>query len=1063
MADARAACQGDEPSPPRALLKLAPPGERRHPPSARPRVPIELLCHSCRAAISVPSGDGSSKTRCPRCGAEIEAHLLPGAARASTPSVEEAWYAKTVTHEGPPPSGRTKAFALPKLEPDSLAGEQAIALEVEKARADPKRALGRFLLLTELGKGGMGTVYRAWDERLRRVVALKTLRPGDVGTRSERFEREAEVIARLRHPNIVAIHDAGEIDGQAYIAMELVLGSSLAQRLVATERTPKIPLTKALEVVRDAARAVEHAHEQGVVHRDLKPQNIMIDRTGRAVVLDFGLAKLRDQGSSLTKTGTTLGTPAYMPPEQAGGSKTIDARSDVYSLGATLYHVLTGKTPFEGDTEYNVLAAVVMREPDPPGLVNPRVAGDLETICLRCLEKEPEKRYQTARELADDIDRYLAGDPIAARPVSSLSRLLRRARRHKLTSSLALLLVLGAAGGAVALGRERARLERKVREDARASAERALRALETERALARKGGPARARADALLLLGLDAYEAGLHSRELSPDDPGARALAFEASIALGEVALEAEQWTLATGVFERARSLHQDDARARKALERVETARQKLQEEHRKTIGVLLERARSGTLEAADAYDEALFALVALREPQTVKLLGKALDDVSAALELALKNDRKDALSTGQERTSKLACEALGWIGLRDGATLPLARFLRAVPASSQLVAVPPALALCRLKGSEAEEALVLARNRFGIESFFWRQTSHAFGRIGGETKLDVASADGYFQRAKTLLDKGELDRALEDLARAIEIDPSGPGAWSMRGVALYRKGELDGAIADSTRAIELDPRYAGAWANRGSARYRKGELDAALSDCSHAIELDPLLADAWTNRGIVREDVGDRAGALADMTRAIELDPKNPLRWANRGIALQRRGDRDGALADVNRALELDPRHANAWTTRGSLSQAKGDLDGACSDYSRAIELDPRQAKAWTSRAEARAFKGDLDGAIADYTRGLELDGSRANPWANRGIARWKQGDADGALADLTRAIELDPAFAGAWLNRARVRDGKGDIEGATADYSRFLEAAPRDPQAEVVRARLGELERKR
>ncbi|MBI3723291.1 protein kinase [bacterium] len=362
----------------------------------------------------------------------------------------------------------------------------SLEAEIARARADPRRAFGHFLVLSELGKGGMGAVYRVWDARLRRLVALKTILPTSEGGKDalERFSREAEAIARLRHPSIVSIHETGDIGGTRFLAMDLIEGSTLDRKLAGKDR---LPLTKAIEALRDVARAVHYAHEQGVVHRDLKPQNIIIDASGRAYVLDFGLARVRGSGARVTKTGATLGTPAYMPPEQAGErAAEADERSDVYSLGATLYHVLTGRPPFEGATEYNVIVALHTKDPVPPGALNRRVAGDLDTIAMRCLEKDPARRYPTSGELADELDRYLAGEPIHARPISTVARFLRRARRNKLLTGVvvAALSAVVAAGGFSAralasLSREREQrrqdeLDRE-RQDARTQREEAAR------------------------------------------------------------------------------------------------------------------------------------------------------------------------------------------------------------------------------------------------------------------------------------------------------------------------------------------------------------------------------------------------------------------------------------------------------------------------------------------------------------------------------------------------------------------------------------------------------------
>jgi predicted Ser/Thr protein kinase/tetratricopeptide (TPR) repeat protein len=321
--------------------------------------------------------------------------------------------------------------------------------EVAEARLDPRRRFGQFVILGELGKGGMGVVYKAWDERLRRTVALKLLLAGDADPEAKaRFQREAQAVARLRHPAIVAIHDVGEVQGKSYIAMDYIDGQPLDRRLAGENA---LSFEDAIASVSKAARALQYAHEQGVVHRDMKPANIMIDANDEPFVLDFGLAKIQGSRSLATREGSVIGTPNYMPPEQVGPSATdagaVGPRSDVYGLGATLYHVITGKPPFEGPSEINVVTQLLMREAPAPSELNRRAVGDLDTIVAKCLEKDAARRYATAAELADEIDRYLAGEPLLARPLGFFARTLRSLGRNKksLGAALAATLVTVAA------------------------------------------------------------------------------------------------------------------------------------------------------------------------------------------------------------------------------------------------------------------------------------------------------------------------------------------------------------------------------------------------------------------------------------------------------------------------------------------------------------------------------------------------------------------------------------------------------------------------------------------
>jgi hypothetical protein len=336
--------------------------------------------------------------------------------------------------------------------------------EVAAARADPRRRFGHFLVLAELGRGGMGIVYKAWDDALGRTVALKLLAADADAAARERFHREALAVARLRHPSIVAIHDAGEANGHGWIAMDFIDGMTLDKRI--KERA--LPLNRGIEVLRAVARAIHYAHEQGIVHRDLKPQNVILGSGDHPFVLDFGLATALVSEGAITKTGSMLGTPAYMPPEQVEGSSAdVSARSDVYSLGATLYHVIAGRPPFGGGSELNLIAALLTKDPDPPSRFNRRALGDLDTIALKCLEKDPAKRYGTAEELAQELERWLNGDAIVARPLGFFARTARRVRRNALAvaaASVAALVSAGAIGYAalaprLEAGRRAARVE----------------------------------------------------------------------------------------------------------------------------------------------------------------------------------------------------------------------------------------------------------------------------------------------------------------------------------------------------------------------------------------------------------------------------------------------------------------------------------------------------------------------------------------------------------------------------------------------------------------------------
>jgi DNA-binding beta-propeller fold protein YncE len=317
-------------------------------------------------------------------------------------------------------------------------------------------AFGDYELLAEIGRGGMGIVYQARQVSLNRLVALKMVLAGGQAGPEElvRFRGEAETVARLHHPNIVQIHAVGEHEGRPYLVLEFVEGGSLAGRLNGTPSPPKL----AAHLVERLARAMQAAHEQGIVHRDLKPANVLLAATGLPKITDFGLAKRLDDAAGPTQTGAILGTPSYMAPEQAAGAASrrqagavrVGPAVDIYALGAILYELLTGRPPFKAATNLDTLLQVLADDPVPPRRLQSKVPRDLETICLKCLRKEPNKRYTSGKALAEDLGRFLQGKPIVARPVGVLSQGLRWVRRRPAAATLLVIIVLiplGLVGG----------------------------------------------------------------------------------------------------------------------------------------------------------------------------------------------------------------------------------------------------------------------------------------------------------------------------------------------------------------------------------------------------------------------------------------------------------------------------------------------------------------------------------------------------------------------------------------------------------------------------------------
>ncbi len=335
--------------------------------------------------------------------------------------------------------------------PGVAAEESEVEATLATGAAAPVRPSGLpgYEILEEIAVGGMGVVYKARQVKLNRLVAVKMILAGaHAGAAARaRFQTEAEAAASLRHPNIVQIYEVGEHDGLPFLALEFMEGGSLAQKIAHAPQPPRA----AAETAETLARAVHFAHQQGVIHRDLKPANVLLTADGVPKIADFGLAKRLGADTGQTRTGEVVGTPAYMAPEQAApGAAPVGTPADVYALGAILYELLAGRPPFQAATALDVLTQVISAEPAPPRQLRPKTPRDLETICLKCLRKEPRRRYGSAEALAEDLRRFLTGRPIQARRVGAVERAVKWVRRNAAASALAAVVMLAALGGGAA-------------------------------------------------------------------------------------------------------------------------------------------------------------------------------------------------------------------------------------------------------------------------------------------------------------------------------------------------------------------------------------------------------------------------------------------------------------------------------------------------------------------------------------------------------------------------------------------------------------------------------------
>ena len=964
---------------------------------------------------------------CPRCQLQVNAQgAVPGACYAC-----QQCHGELQSVPAPP------SHAIHETRPAASASsvdDENVSDEVRRALADPSRRIGRYAVLKELGRGGMGVVYRCYDPQLHRNVAIKMIldtNHADSGHLA-RFQREARAVAKLQHPGIVALHEVGEDEGHPYLVMDFVEGVSFDILLQRDEPSSR----RIAELIRDVALALDHAHDTGIIHRDIKPQNIIVDPKGKPQIMDFGLARDSSARQQLTQTGQIMGTPAYMAPEQADADvKSHGPWTDIYALGAVLYDALTGHPVFKAPNQAALLKQILLNDPQPLSRHAPTISPDLETITLKCLEKDPDRRYPSAAAVAEELQRFIDGKPILARPIGRGEKAARWMRRNRGLSAALAVAVLVAAGAAVLLARQSIQATQE-KNQLRLAAEREVSQLKQK----------------------TEEEAAQLKREAER----------EAARREGRARLEAEM-----GAKEREQRAREEAA----TQQRERLATQALAN-LREGVKKVLDRVRSGELlkDQADA-SIAKADILKYHDPETVLLLTRELDQLSKKLA------ESHSLSPGQERLLEFLCTSLWNLGMREHAVEALGRYLEAeysLPKDlkDQLRAIPAGKALCFLGGGLADRLLLEAKEQFGSISVFWLQIQPLYRRTGSDPELEAETARGYTNRGVNRYYKSDLDGALADFNKAIELDPSFSMAWVRRGNTRSTKAEYEEGIADYNRAIEIDPNNFNAYLNRGNARVALKNHPGAIADYSRAIELAPRFAMAWRRRGDARMSMGDLNSALADYQRAIELNPNDPRPWNGLGGVQRAKGALDDAISSYTQALSLDPNFWTAWYNRGFLRATKGDFDGAIVDYShaikinsenaviwnnrsfaryqvgdfagalddsnRAIEINPRHAMAWHNRGNARFKQGDLDGAIGDYTRAIEINPRYAMAWFNRGIARYRQRDLDGAIADYTRSIECNPNYAKAWLHRCYARGEAGDVDGALSDQMRALELDP-------------------
>jgi tetratricopeptide (TPR) repeat protein/serine/threonine protein kinase len=915
--------------------------------------------------------------------------------------------------------------------------------------------LGDFQIVREVGRGGMGVVYEAVQRSLGRRVALKvlpfaaTLDPRHL----QRFHNEARAAAGLHHTNIVPVYAVGVERGVHFYAMQFIDGHTLAD-FIAQERgdSPAVPTVAAAEgapasattaapaaqatsaVPRDpayfrrvaewgiqAAEALDCAHQLGVVHRDVKPANLLVDGTGRLWVTDFGLAHVQSD-ARLTMTGDLVGTLRYMSPEQALAKRVvIDHRTDVYSLGATLYELLTLEPAFRGADRQELLRQIAFEEPKAPRRVSKAIPAELETVVLKAMEKNAADRYATAKELADDLRRWLADEPIRARPAGLVRRLRKWGRRHPaVVAAMAAALTAAALmlGGSIGwVAKDRAAQAQRTADEESIDWQRRRRVPEALAAARRaQAALAGGHADAEMRRSI---EARVHDLDFVARLEEARL----GSIAVKDDSFDYDLTDRRCGEVFREFGLDVEAWSAEEAGKHI--------------------RESSVGLELAALLDDWAMLRRSLN-PQDEARWKHLLDVARAADPDRWRTQLRDVLASKDQK-------ALVSLAFADEAMQLPPWTLGAVGRTLwHTGALRPAEALLRKAQQQQPDDFWI---NYYLAEVIWGSKPEREKASGAEeaipflrvcVALHPQSPGAHVNLGAALYDKGDLDGTVAAFREAIRLKNDYPDAHSNLSAALHDKGDMDGAIAACHEALRIKDDHARAHTNLGAALRAKGDLDGAISEFRKAIALDPKLVTAHNNLGAALFAKGDPDGAIAEYRRAIGLNKGYALPHHNLGNALRARGDLDGAIAAYRQATELGPKDAHVHYNLGAALRARGDVDGAVAAYRQAIAINKDYALAHYALANALRDKGDLDGAIAEYRQAVSSKEDYADAHLNLGNALYKKGDLDGAIAAFRGAIRIKPDLAAAHVGLGSTLATQGNPDGAIAAFRDAIRFEP-------------------
>jgi tetratricopeptide (TPR) repeat protein len=887
--------------------------------------PAYHICPSCFRRYDLQGARAQTRYRCPRCNATLVAQ------------------------------GGEETVPAESLE----IATQVLPEEARAAFLEPDNAFDKYIRIRMVGRGGMGSVWRCYDRELKRFVAVKFLEGAGEKT-TARFFREAMLAGKLDHPNIAPIYDSGTWRGAPYIVMQFVEGQSPSRALEVRE---------ALRIMALVCRAVHYAHENGIIHRDVKPENILISPDGKVTVLDFGLAREIATDSSISASGTVLGTPPYMSPEQIRGeTHRVDHRSDVYSLGATLFDVLTDRPPFAGENLQKILREIEEEDPPAPSRFRKELPWEVDAIVLKAMEKDPTRRYPSAEELARDIERHLNGEPILARPSGWAYRLKKKILRHPAASAmLAFFLVAGLFALGVWIGgqlNERKELDRLMEEGGRKFAAGELQG---------------------------ANDAFVRAAQIDPE----RAASSLTEVREALQKMQLERGRLAVIEEERRRvdphitALRQIEMTPRSLnfgsrVEQILNASADLTRRHPESPGAWLLSGwskrlmrRFGGGSSVSGAREDLSRAIALAEAGRPEYVNDAYYQRGM--------DYVEELFTERIRYSDSAYDVRRFSGLE----------------------VPAASGRDLIQKAQSD----LGRGRHG-------ETFH-IGTAYLESVLLYLGGDG--RTALERLKRPDALGSLEELVLQSELEFFVPDFDMIAKLGMQAYAEK--AIPELSWIADRSDRHR-LHLVLGLVRAAVDDYSKAEASLERAMQIDPRFSTQWLWRGLVRERNQDAEGALADYTAFIEREPGNPDGYVLRAEMRRRAGRLDEAESDCSKALELTPGHLKARVVQGCIWVDRKMHSRAFQEFKEVLEKRPNYPHAVLGRARAHASQGQWDEAVADYGAYLMFDPRCGRTVYERAMVHFRNSKWSLAMQDVQGALICSSRNVEALLLRARLHE---------------------------------------